>query len=174
MPKRQTISKKTRFEIFKRDSFTCQYCGNHPPKCLLEIDHITPLSKGGDNTENNLITSCFECNRGKAARDLSVAPKTLKERALIVAEQEKQLLEYQKIINDQDARIEDEAFEILDYLGRLDEKKRAYKSEISSTKRFVKELGFHETKDAAEISVRANCRNLFNYFCGICWRKIRQ
>jgi len=68
---RKTISKKTRFEVFKRDSFTCQYCGNSAPNVLLEVDHIKPVSKDGDNDITNLITSCWDCNRGKAARELS-------------------------------------------------------------------------------------------------------
>lgn len=61
MKKRKPIGNSKRFEIFKRDLFTCQYCGNHPPKTVLEIDHIIPVSKGGDNSQDNLITSCFVC-----------------------------------------------------------------------------------------------------------------
>lgn len=67
---RQSISKKTRFEVFKRDSFTCQYCGKSAPSILLEIDHIKPISKNGDDDITNLITSCFDCNRGKSDREL--------------------------------------------------------------------------------------------------------
>lgn len=63
--KRVPISKKLRFEVFKRDSFTCQYCGNESPDVLLEIDHIDPVSKGGKNNILNLITACKDCNRGK-------------------------------------------------------------------------------------------------------------
>ena len=63
--KRKSISKKLRFEIFKRDSFTCQFCGKSSPSVILEIDHILPVSKGGDNDILNLITTCFDCNRGK-------------------------------------------------------------------------------------------------------------
>ncbi|MCK4795228.1 MAG: HNH endonuclease [Desulfobacteraceae bacterium] len=47
--KRKAISKKLRFEVFKRDSFTCQYCGRKSPDVLLEIDHIKPVSKEGKN-----------------------------------------------------------------------------------------------------------------------------
>jgi len=65
MKERQTISKSLRFDIFKRDAFTCQYCGRRPPDVILELDHIHPVSKGGDNDEMNLVTSCFDCNRGK-------------------------------------------------------------------------------------------------------------
>jgi len=68
---RKAISKKIRFEIFKRDKFTCQFCGNSAPNSILEIDHLNPVSKGGDNSILNLITSCYECNRGKSARVLS-------------------------------------------------------------------------------------------------------
>ncbi len=69
--KRKAISKKVRFEVFKRDSFTCQYCGRSAPDVVLEIDHIHPVIKGGDNNITNLITSCFDCNRGKGKRKLS-------------------------------------------------------------------------------------------------------
>ena len=65
MNKRKPISKKTRFEIFKRDSFTCQYCGKKSPDTILNVDHITPVVEGGTNAMTNLITSCFECNSGK-------------------------------------------------------------------------------------------------------------
>ncbi len=71
------LSKKKRFEVFKRDGFTCQYCGQRPPEVVLEVDHITPKSKGGDGDPLNLITACFDCNRGKGARELaSVSPST--------------------------------------------------------------------------------------------------
>lgn len=66
--KRKGISKKIRFEIFKRDSFTCQYCGQEAPKVVLNIDHINPVKNGGNNNILNLITSCFGCNNGKRAR----------------------------------------------------------------------------------------------------------
>lgn len=75
--RRKPITKKVRFEVFKRDSFTCQYCGKSAPDTILEIDHIVPVSKGGDNNISNLITSCFECNRGKSNRKLT-EPQTLK------------------------------------------------------------------------------------------------
>lgn len=68
---RKPISKKLRFEVFKRDSFTCQYCGKSAPSVVLEVDHIEPVSKGGTNDILNLVTSCFDCNRGKSDKKLS-------------------------------------------------------------------------------------------------------
>lgn len=71
MVKRKPITKKLRFEVFKRDNFTCQYCGRKAPEVILEIDHILPVAKGGDNSIFNLITCCKECNSGKRARLLN-------------------------------------------------------------------------------------------------------
>lgn len=50
-------------EVFERDDYTCQYCGKIGG--ILEVDHITPISKGGSNLPGNLATSCRKCNRQK-------------------------------------------------------------------------------------------------------------
>lgn len=68
--KRKSLSKKVRFEVFKRDSFRCQYCGRTAPDVILEVDHIKPVAEGGTNSFENLITACKECNAGKGARSL--------------------------------------------------------------------------------------------------------
>jgi predicted DNA-binding protein YlxM (UPF0122 family) len=59
-----------RFKILQRDNFCCQYCGRSPRKdqhTILHVDHIIPLSKGGGWEDENLITSCQECNIGKSS-----------------------------------------------------------------------------------------------------------
>lgn len=71
MAERKQLPKKTRFEVFKRDSFACQYCGNSAPDVILEVDHIVPVAEGGGNDIMNLVTSCRDCNRGKGKRTLS-------------------------------------------------------------------------------------------------------
>jgi hypothetical protein len=63
-----TVSVRTRFEVFKRDRFTCRYCGRHAPDVLVEVDHIIPVAAGGSSEMDNLITACWDCNRGKADR----------------------------------------------------------------------------------------------------------
>lgn len=70
--RRKPITKKLRFEVFKRDAFTCQYCGRMAPDVILDVDHINPVSNGGDNDIVNLITSCKDCNRGKGKRKLLI------------------------------------------------------------------------------------------------------
>jgi len=71
--KRKTLSPRTRFEILKRDKFTCRYCGAKAPDVQLEVDHIKPVYEGGSNHPLNLVTSCEKCNGGKAAVPLSNA-----------------------------------------------------------------------------------------------------
>lgn len=71
MVKRKALTKKIRFEVFKRDSFTCQYCGRKAPDVLLHVDHIEPIAKGGTSDLLNLITACIDCNSGKSDRQLS-------------------------------------------------------------------------------------------------------
>lgn len=68
----QSIWALIRDRIFKRDNYTCGYCGEIGGR--LECDHRHPVSKGGSNDETNLITACFKCNRAK--RDMTEAEWT--------------------------------------------------------------------------------------------------
>jgi len=62
-----TLTERRRFEVLKRDNFTCTYCGKTVKDDVkLHIDHIIPLSRGGSNNPNNLTTACDKCNRGKS------------------------------------------------------------------------------------------------------------
>ena len=58
--------KLTKSEVFRRDHYTCQYCGEKAQE--LTIDHIIPRSKDGPHTWNNLITACPSCNIKKGDR----------------------------------------------------------------------------------------------------------
>ena len=67
-----------RFAILERDDFACQYCGQHAPNVALEIDHIKPVSEGGQDTLDNLRTSCWACNRGRAGTQIRTELKMRK------------------------------------------------------------------------------------------------
>jgi 5-methylcytosine-specific restriction endonuclease McrA len=51
---RKPIPNKIRFEVFKRDKFTCQYCGAAAPDVVLNCDHVKPVALGGDPDVLNL------------------------------------------------------------------------------------------------------------------------
>lgn len=151
---RESIPKGTRFEVLKRDKFTCQYCGRSAPDVILEIDHIQPVSKGGDNSIINLITSCRDCNRGKTNKELSddTAVKKQKQQLDDMADRReqiemmvawrKELLEMEDIgidaVNDVFIALTDSG---INDAGRRDVRK------------LIKRFGLNEVITAAELSI---------------------
>ena len=69
-----SVSRSTRFEIFRDDNYTCRYCGRSAPAVVLEVEHVIPRSKGGTDRRDNLVTACFDCNRGKYNRPATPQP----------------------------------------------------------------------------------------------------
>ena len=55
-----------RSNIYKRDRFTCQYCGKRPGTAELTIEHIVPRSRGGVSSWTNCVAACVQCNSRKA------------------------------------------------------------------------------------------------------------
>jgi hypothetical protein len=111
------ISSKLRFEVFKRDDFTCTYCGRRTPEVILEVDHMIPESRGGTDNPENLVTSCFECNRGKGSALLETILKDrdIHQETVLLAEREIQLAEYSAVKEKVRERIGREAKKLKDY-----------------------------------------------------------
>ena len=73
----------TRFNVFLRDRFRCQYCGEGYASEDLTFDHIIPRSRGGRTTWTNVVTACQDCNLAKGNR----TPQECHMRPLYPAEQ---------------------------------------------------------------------------------------
>lgn len=58
-------SKRTRFEVLRRDNYTCRYCRSTENE--LTIDHVVPTALGGSDLPSNLVACCRDCNSGKAS-----------------------------------------------------------------------------------------------------------
>ena len=151
--KRKSISKRLRFEVFKRDSFQCQYCGKNAPDVILEVDHIKPVSKGGKNELMNLITSCRDCNRGKGKTVLGDNIEVKKQKAELDDLNEKRLqlemmlqwkTELEELIEKQVNMIETVLLEYDHYQFNDSSRKRV--------KVLIKEFGFPVVYEAAEIA----------------------
>lgn len=72
----------TRFNVFLRDGFTCQYCGSKQ-RDILTFDHLIPRSKGGRTTWGNIVTACSPCNLrkgGRLAAEAKMFPRNKPER----------------------------------------------------------------------------------------------
>lgn len=59
------VTKRTRFEVLRRDNYTCRYC--HSADRPLTVDHVLPVALGGADTADNLVAACRDCNHGKAS-----------------------------------------------------------------------------------------------------------
>lgn len=177
MAERKPISKKLRFDVFKRDGFQCQYCGSCPPEVVLELDHITPVSKGGTNQIDNLLTACFDCNRGKSNGLLEVAPETVAEKAAQLEEKREQLKAFERM-QKAERRRQDKAIDSIEeifkgyYPGR--EFTQKFRNDIR--RQFIPRLSVFQMEEAMEVAVtrvQGRPADSIKYFCGVCWSKIR-
>lgn len=173
---REAIGKKKRFDVFKRDGFVCAYCGAHPPHVVLEVDHIDPVANGGSNHIDNLITACFNCNRGKRDSLLTEVPQSLAEKAKQIQESESQLMGYRDVLKKRKAREDHDAWEVVEELWPGQAEKGIPMAKLQSIRVFLERLDLEDVLKAVAITqARIHTRETryFSYFCGVCWGKIR-
>ena len=150
MAERKSIPKKVRFEVLKRDKFTCQYCGRQAPDVVLNIDHITPVSKGGTNDITNLITSCWDCNSGKSNRELSDDTTIKKQKAQLDLLQERR--EQLEMMRDWQMQLTDETLSGATIVSDIMEKMTGHtltKAGIKSLNKIIGQFGIATVCDAA-------------------------
>lgn len=70
--------KLSKREVFRRDNYTCQYCGRQTSH--LTIDHVIPRHRGGQHRWDNLVAACPPCNRRKGGRLAGEADMALRRR----------------------------------------------------------------------------------------------
>lgn len=158
------IRPSVRFDVFKRDQFTCTYCGKRPPDATLEVDHIIPIVEGGGDEPENLTTACWDCNRGKRGVPLDREPEALPsiaERTELVKERERQLREYHAAVEAAAAR-QDEQFNRVwnawfDVWGEK-ELSRYHTPGKSALKRYIDIVGESSVLDAMD-----ECARKFSY-----------
>lgn len=175
MAERKSIPKKIRFEVLKRDSFTCQYCGASAPDVILEVDHIYPVAEGGTNDLMNLITSCRDCNRGKS--------KTLLSDTTVVSKQKKQaddiqkrreqlemMMEWRKSLLEE---LDNEVDLIEDVLSENFDKAKLTDYGRKLVKKAIKEFGFVCVMDAIDIAIDKydDGEAVLNKLGGICYNR---
>lgn len=148
-----SVGKKLRFEVFKRDKFTCQYCGKAAPDVLLHADHIEPKSKGGKNTILNLITACEACNLGKGAHPLDDDSVVSKQRRQLEALEERQqqlrmMLDWQQSLSS----LDDEAMEGLQTMWVEMTGYRLNHSGEKDLRKHIRSFGVAEVAEAMRIA----------------------
>ena len=182
MAERKAISKKTRFEVFKRDKFTCQYCGKMAPDVILEVDHIKPVAEGGTNSIMNLVTACRDCNRGKGKTELSDESELKKQQAQLAdlaerREQAKMMIEWRSELTD---ICKMQAESINDYIGAISDWDCNERG-IADLIKLIKRFSYAEVYDATEIAFNYyykdseyTWRLAFSKIGGICYNRRKQ
>jgi 5-methylcytosine-specific restriction endonuclease McrA len=87
--------------LFRRDTHLCLYCGQRLPARDLSRDHVTPLSRGGQDTWNNVVTACKRCNHCKSGRTPEEAGMELLAVPFVPTHAEYVYLQGKRILSDQ-------------------------------------------------------------------------
>ncbi|MFI8301522.1 HNH endonuclease [Streptomyces nigra] len=177
------VSKRLRFEILRRDNHTCRYCGASAPSVPLRVDHVTPVTLGGTDTPDNLVTSCEPCNSGKS----SVPPD-----AALVADVDATALRWATAMKQAAAEMETrdagrdeyhqtfrDAWNSWHYEHAGEHHTYELAPEWQSTLDRFRAAGLPASAwpaivDAAMTSTGVKVSNLFRYACGIAWRQVTE
>ena len=162
-----TVTKRTRYEVLKRDNFTCRYCRSTGDE--LTVDHVTPVALGGSDHFDNLVAACRDCNAGKA----STSPD-----APLIEDVKQSDMRWAAAIK-RAAEIQAKKRDLSDaYLAEFAEawpRFRHTPTGFESTIRAFYEAGLPADvmRDAVDIAQGARgVEDRFRYFCGICWRRV--
>lgn len=171
-----------RFEVFKRDRFTCTYCGKSPPNVLLEVDHVLPRSAGGTDVIENLTTACYGCNRGKGAKLLeqgSSAPVSA-EAVTNLRERNKQARAYAQLVREERELIDESVQDVIECWAQHYQAAQVdgqwtcstYFPERPSIARYIRAIGLHSVLEAVDIAAArfpySSGATPSRYFYGVC------
>ncbi len=170
---RKPLSVRTRFEVFKRDRFTCRYCGRSTPEVILEIDHVVPVVDGGGNDAMNLVTSCWDCNRGKSAVPLNeiITGEDPHDKAVEMLERERQLREYNEVLEGVRLRREDIGQDLVNFWCQQTGRDGVNQSDWLWLMTILQRTPAEEVRDAMVLAIRANQTRNWRYVGGIVRRR---
>lgn len=173
------VSKRLRFEILRRDDHTCRYCGRSAPDVPLRVDHVIPEALGGTDDPTNLVTACEPCNTGKS----SIAPD-----AAIVADVATDAQRWAVAIKEVARRRINNRRELWGWFnmiwcgaaeeaGLAEDEAPVPADWIDTVGRFIAAgLPTSEIERYTAIAMQSNVipsAAKWRYFCGCCWRAIR-
>jgi hypothetical protein len=164
------VTKRTRFEVLKRDNHTCRYCGGVAPDAILTVDHVLPISLGGSDDPTNLVAACRDCNMGKA----STSPTE----EVVADVKQSDLTHAMAMIRAGEIRMAERA-KLMAFLSLfLDSWHVSVPNDWENSVGQLYAAGLLEDDllDASHIAqvARGVFDTRFTYFCGVAWRRVRQ
>lgn len=173
------VTKRTRYEVLKRDNHACRYCGGTAPDVILTVDHVTPVALGGSDDPSNLVAACRDCNYGKGSTSpddglvADVAADALRWRQAIAVATE--IAERDRAANEVVLGDFYDHWRSWTYGGGKYHYDLPGGWETKVQEIFNAGLTLPEVKEAADIAI-SNPRvdNEFAYFLGVCRQKVAQ
>lgn len=180
------VSKRLRFEILRRDNHTCRYCGATPPDAVMTVDHVVAVALGGTDKSNNLVAACSDCNAGKSSVPAD---------APLIADASADDMRWgramqQAVDIERKTRSNDNEFVrsfILRMIAAYEEDELRYElpavdvlnDHVGTTRTIVQFRDNLLDLDDLDRAIRKAMsnkrireRDIWRYFCGICWRMI--
>lgn len=169
------VSKRTRYEVLRRDGNRCRYCGGQAPDVTLTVDHVVPVALGGSDDPGNLVAACRDCNAGKS----SSSPE-----ASVVADVAAESFRWAEALRITMRQAEDDLAERSRYRSQFIEAWEYYDSKLvflpsswTSSLNHWHALGVPvglvtEAVDIAFGQERVPNRDLFRYMAGVIWRRL--
>lgn len=170
------VSKRTRFEVLRRDNYTCRYCRSTEGE--LTVDHVVPASLGGSDNPSNLVAACKDCNAGKAS--------TSPDEAIVVDVSDDEIRWARALKQASERRIAElrRRQEVTDWFVSLWESSMPAFADLPEVAEVADTVGrfmglglaaeeiehaVHSAAAASHVYQRAR----WKYWCGICWNKVR-
>ena len=168
------VTKRTRYEVLRRDNHTCRYCGGTAPDVKITVDHVTPTALGGSDKPDNLVAACKDCNAGKSSttpgtslvedvkqEDLRWAKAMVRAAETMDAESIKWKVEYMEF--DDFCRFGDDNQYVADRPGSWEQTYQQFRNAGLSANRIC------QAYDIAMQS-RIPLNRVWRNFCGVAWK----
>lgn len=179
-----SVTKRLRYEVFRRDGHTCRYCGAGAPDVQITVDHVVPLALGGTDEPANLVTACRSCNAGKSSMPVdaplvdSVSADALRWAHAMRRAAEIQADDRRRVESMIDGFITVWADHFIEAV-RDDPQEMALPRDWQiSIERLTKAgldgADFVYAIEATMAPTNIPWDRLFRYFCGVCWNKVKE
>lgn len=162
------ISKRTRFEVLRRDNYTCRYCRSE--ENALTVDHVTPVALGGTDAPDNLVAACRDCNAGKASGTPDEGT---------VAQVKDDAARWSAAMTQAAELLEQKADERSDYVAAFMDAWPQHRylppNIIVTVERFF-EMGLPQSVMVDAVVSAMTTQGVYDrpaYFAGICWKRVR-
>ncbi|OXR40268.1 hypothetical protein B7C42_07693 [Nocardia cerradoensis] len=170
------VTKRVRFEVLRRDNYTCRYCGAKAETSPLTVDHVVPVALGGGDGPGNLVTACAACNSGKTS---TVPDQPLVEqvaddalrwaKAMNVAAAERAaVFEANRQIGNEFRAL----WDVWTIDGERVELPPGWLTSVNSL--MTAGLGLHDFEELIEVAMGSRARDTWKYFCGCCWKRVEK